>query len=174
MLNECWQPKSDAANISRSVFEWSPISQDISKYLIFVFDFLSMSLYICSVFMDLCWLIGGSLSNGILNIWLPRGERNPSFPLWGPEVNFLSELVIMICTLYFLTFHKYSVRGVYKDTRIEFQVRLYFRNFLTQGIYLECLHLFLPCFLILGHWKCCHSSVFTMEHTLALLCYGRS
>ena len=70
MLNECWQAKSDAANISRSVFEWSPISQDISKYLTFVFDFLSMSLYICSVFMDLCWLIGGSLSNGILNIWL--------------------------------------------------------------------------------------------------------
>ena len=110
-----------------------------------------------------------------------RGERNPSFPLWGPEVNFLSELVIMICTLYFLTFYSCPVsrrrggeRGVYKDTCIEFQVRLYYRNFLTQGIYLECLHLCLACFLILGHCKCCHSSVFTMEHTLVLLCYGRS
>ena len=101
MLNECWQAKSDAANISRSVFEWSPISQDISKYLIFVIDFLSMSLYICSVFMDLCWLIGGSLFQWNSQYLAPRGERNPSFPLWGPEVNFLS----VICNnnnLYFV------------------------------------------------------------------------
>ena len=101
MLNECWQAKSDAANILRSVFEWSLISQDISKYLIFVFDFLSKSLYICTVFMDLCWLIGGSLFQWNSQYLAPRGERNPSFPLWGPEVNFLS----VICNnnnLYFV------------------------------------------------------------------------
>ena len=92
------------------------------------------------------------------SIFGSQGRTESVISSLRPQVNFLSELVIMICTLYFLTFHLYPVSrrrggetGVYKDTCIEFQVRLYFRNFLTQGIYLECLHLFLACFLILGH-----------------------